>query len=141
MSENTTKITVETTINATPKKLWDYLTKEEHIVKWNHASDDWHTVSAVNDFRVGGSFDYRMEAKDGSNGFNFVGIYDEINQFKSYSYTLGDNRKVEVELINYDDKTKVIYVFDAENTFPADYQKSGWQAILDNFKKYVESRN
>jgi uncharacterized protein YndB with AHSA1/START domain len=139
MDNNPIKITIKTCVNATPEELWKYMIESEHIMKWNHASDDWHTVSAVNDFKVGGKFDYRMEAKDGSSGFDFIGVYDDIETFKSYSYTLGDNRRVEVKLTNIDDKTEVTYIFDAEHTFPLEHQKSGWQAILDNFKKYVEN--
>lgn len=136
----TTKITVNTIINARPEELWEYLTEPQYITKWNHASDDWHTVSADNDFRVGGIFDYRMEAKDGSQGFNFKGSYDNIETFKSYSYTLADNRKVDVKLDSHDEKTEVVYTFDAEGINPIEAQKSGWQAILDNFKKFVESK-
>lgn len=139
MNNNSIKITIKTCINATPEELWKYMIEPEHIMKWNHASDDWHTVSAENDFKVGGKFDYRMEAKDGSSGFNFIGVYDDIETFKSYSYTLGDNRRVEVKLNNIDDKTEVTYIFDAEHTFSLEHQKSGWQSILDNFKKYVEN--
>lgn len=139
MNNSSIKITIETCINATPEELWKYLTEPQHIMKWNHASDDWHTVNALNDFKVGGKFDFRMEAKDGSTGFNFIGVYDDIEIFKSYSYTLGDNRKVEVKLTKYDDKTEVMYMFDAEQTYPLEFQKSGWQAILNNFKKYVEN--
>lgn len=138
MNNNPIKITVSTCISATTEELWKYLTESQHIMKWNHGSDDWHTVSAVNDFKVGGKFNYRMEAKDGSSGFNFIGVYDDIETFKSYSYRLNDNRKVEVKLTNYDDKTEVMYIFDAEDTYSLEHQKTGWQAILDNLKKYVE---
>lgn len=140
MNNNPIKITIKTCITATPKEVWKYMIEPQHIMEWNSASDDWHTVSAVNEFKVGGKFDFRMEARDGSTGFNFSGVYDDIETFKSYSYTLDDNRKVEVKLSNYDDKTEVMYIFDAEHTFPLEYQKSGWRAILDNLKKYVENK-
>lgn len=134
-----TKITVETNVNAPVEKVWEAWTKPEHIVKWNFASDDWHSPWAKADFRKGGSFSARMEAKDGSMGFDFGGIYDEIRENEFIEYTMGDDRKVQVKFSSQGDQTKVVETFDAENTHPIELQKNGWQAILDNFRKYTES--
>ena len=134
-----TIITVGTTINAPVKKVWDYWTKPEHITRWNSASEDWHTPSATNDLRVGGSFSSRMEAKDGSMGFDFGGIYDAIRENEYIEYTLGDGRKVKVTFTAVENGTKVSESFDAETTNSREMQKTGWQSILDNFKKYTES--
>lgn len=132
-------ITIETTINAPIEKIWEYWNKPEHIVKWNAASDDWHTTRAENDLRVGGSFTSRMEAKDGSFGFDFGGIYDEVRANEYIEYTLGDGRKVNITFTMQGDNTKVVESFDAENTNPVERQRSGWQSILDNFKRYTET--
>ena len=135
----TTTITVETTVNAPGEKVWEYFTKPEHIIKWNNASDDWHTPRVDNDLRAGGSFIYRMEAKDGSFGFDFGGVYDAVETSKLIKYTLGDGRKAEI-IFNADgNKTKVTENFEAENTNSIELQKGGWQSILDNFKKYTDS--
>ena len=134
-----TIITVGTTINAPVKKVWDYWTKPEHITRWNSASEDWHTPSATNDLKVGGSFSCRMEAKDGSMGFDFGGIYDAIRENEYIEYTLGDGRKVKVTFTAVENGTKLSESFDAETTNSRDMQKAGWQSILDNFKKYTES--
>jgi len=136
---NTTKIKIEATISADVRKVWDCFTKPEHITKWNFASDDWHCPSAENDLRVGGKLKSRMEAKDGSAGFDFEAIYDEVIEHKKISYTMTDGRQVITEFDNLNGKTKVTTTFDAENENPVEMQRSGWQAILDNFKKYVES--
>jgi uncharacterized protein YndB with AHSA1/START domain len=133
------KITIETTVNADSKKVWDYWTKPEHITKWNFASDDWHCPTAENDLRAGGKMKSRMEAKDGSFGFDFEAIYDEVTDQKKIAYTLGDGRKVITDFENENDKTKITTVFDAENQNPVEMQKGGWQAILNNFKKYTEN--
>ena len=133
-------ITVEATIKAPVEKVWEYYTKSEYITKWNNASPDWHTPRAENDLRVGGKFLSRMEAKDGRAGFDFWGIYDEVEANKLIKYTLGDGRKAEV-LFNEDNtETKVIVSFEAENENSIEMQRGGWQAILDNFKKYVETK-
>ena len=133
-------ITVETVINVPIEKVWEYWTKQEHITKWNFASDDWHSPKAQNDLRVGGNFIYRMEAKDGSMGFDFGGIYDVIKDNAYIEYTIGDGRKVKVSFtaLNNDKATKVVESFEAEGTHSIEMQKGGWQAILDNFKKYAE---
>lgn len=135
---NTTKITIETTISSDVRKVWDYWTKPEHITKWNFAADDWHCPRAENDLRVGGKLSSRMEAKDGSFGFDFEAIYDEVIEHKKISYTMTDGRQAITDFENNNGKTKVSTTFDAENENPVEMQKSGWQAILDNFKKYVE---
>jgi uncharacterized protein YndB with AHSA1/START domain len=136
---NRTKITVESTINAPVEKVWDYWTSPEHIKKWNSASDDWHTPFSENDLRVGGKFSSRMEARDGSFGFDFGGVYDEVNQNKRIAYTLGDDRKVVVNFSSTGNETKVIETFEAEDTHSIEMQQGGWQAILDNFKRYTEA--
>ncbi|ODG91011.1 MULTISPECIES: SRPBCC family protein [Bacillaceae] len=137
--ETTKKVTVETTIQAPVEKVWEFWTEPTHIKKWNSASDDWHTPIAENDLRVGGEFRSRMEAKDGSFGFDFGGIYDEVKNYEVIAYTLGDGRKVKITFKGKEDTTEVIETFDAEETNPVEFQQQGWQAILDNFKKYAET--
>lgn len=131
-------IKVETVVNAAVEKVWEYWTDPKHIVKWNNASEDWHTTEAKNDLKIGGKFTSRMEAKDGSFGFDFGGVYTEVRLYEAISYVLGDGRKVEINFINEENKTKIIENFEGENENPLEYQKMGWQAILDNFKKYSE---
>ena len=132
------KITVETTVHAPIEKVWEMWTKPEHITKWNNASDDWHSPRAENDVREGGKFNIRMEAKDKSQGFDFEGIYDKVEVNKFLSYTKADGRRVEVKFTEKNGETEIEESFDAEQTNSVDMQRSGWQAILDNFKKYVE---
>lgn len=136
---NRTKITVENTINAPVEKVWEYWTAPAHITKWNNASDDWHTPFAENDLRTGGKFLSRMEARDGSVGFDFAGVYDEVKPHQRIAYTMGDDRKVITNFTGTGNETKMVTVFEAEDTNSIEMQKGGWQAILDNFKKYVES--
>ena len=136
---NKTKITIEALIFSDVKKVWDYYTKPEHIKKWNYASNDWHCPSAENDLKVGGKFKSRMEAKDGSFGFDFEGVYDEVINQKKIAYTMPDLRQVITNFESLANKTNVTTTFDAETENPVDMQKTGWQAILNNFKKYVES--
>lgn len=137
-TQNKTVITVQTTINAPVEKVWEYWTKPGHITKWNSASDDWHTPRAENDLRVGGNFSSRMEARDGSMGFDFGGTYDDVKNNEYIEYTMGDGRKVKVNFSGNDKTTTVVESFDAESTNSVEMQKGGWQAILDNFKKYTE---
>jgi uncharacterized protein YndB with AHSA1/START domain len=137
---NTNQITVETTVNAPAEKVWNYLSDPAHIVKWNNASPDWHTPKAENDMRTGGGFNYRMEAKDGSAGFDFKGAYDEVVPGERYTYTMEDGRKAVNVLSPEGDKTKVTVTFDPENENPIEMQRGGWQAILDNLKAYAESQ-
>jgi uncharacterized protein YndB with AHSA1/START domain len=134
-----TKITVEATVSANTKKVWDCYTKPEHITKWNFASDDWHCPSAENDLRAGGKLKSRMEAKNGSFGFDFEAIYDEVITQKKITYTMLDGRRATTDFENSGNKTKITIVFDAEIQNSVELQRNGWQAILDNFKKYVES--
>jgi uncharacterized protein YndB with AHSA1/START domain len=133
-----TTITVSAVINAPIKTVWDKWTIPDHITKWNFASDDWHCPKAENDLRVGGKMNSRMEAKDGSFGFDFQAIYNEVVEHKAITYTMEDSRKATTTFENSNNKTKVTIVFDAENENPVEMQQGGWQAILDNFKKYVE---
>lgn len=132
-------VTVQAAIAAPIEKVWKCWSDPEHIKGWNHASDEWHTPHAENDLRVGGSFIYRMEAKDGSMGFDFYGVYDKVIYHKHISYTLGDHRKVCIDFSSADDTTQVIETFEAEDTNPIELQRAGWQAILNNFKKYSEA--
>jgi len=139
MNDNATPIVIERTYNAPIEKVWDYFTQPEHITKWNNASDDWHTPNASNDLRVGGNFVYRMEAKDGSFGFDFGGVYESVDQNEYIEYTIGDGRNVKVNFTAQGNKTDVVETFEAEEINSIELQKGGWQAILDNFKKYTES--
>ena len=136
-SEKTT-ITVQTEIKAPIEKVWEYWTSPEHIIRWNHASDDWHTPHAENDLRTGGVFRSRMEAKDGSMGFDFTGEYTRVEHLKNICYTMEDGRKVDVKFSTDDQVTTVTETFEAETEHPADMQREGWQAILNNFGKYAE---
>jgi len=131
-------ITVEATVAQPREKVWELWTLPEHITKWNNASDDWHTPVAENDLRTGGKFLSRMEAKDGSFGFDFGGIYDEVVDNEVIAYTMSDGRKVRVEFTSEGNQTKVTETFDPEGTNPVEMQRGGWQAILNNFKKYAE---
>lgn len=137
---NNQVIMIEAIVNAPREKVWQYWTGPEHIKQWNSASEDWHTTAAENDLRVGGKFLSRMEAKDGSFGFDFFGIYDEVKQYETIAYTLGDDRKVRVTFTDDNNKTKVIETFEAESTHSIEMQKAGWQSILDHFRSYVESQ-
>ena len=138
-TQEKTVITVENTINAPVEKVWEFWTKPEHIIKWCNASDDWHTPRAENDLKVGGKFASRMEAKDGSMGFDFGGVYDAVRTNEYIEYTMGDNRIVKINFSAQENKTKVVESFEAENTHSIEMQQGGWQAILDNFKKYTEA--
>jgi len=133
------KITVETIIKTTISKVWELWTNEEHITKWNHASPDWHTPKAENDLKIGGKFSYRMEAKDGSFGFDFWGIYDDVKMNQYIEYTMGDSRKAWITFTACGDETKITETFEAETENSLELQKMGWQAILNNFKIYTES--
>jgi uncharacterized protein YndB with AHSA1/START domain len=134
----TTKITVSATINAPLKKVWDYYNNPKHIVNWNFADPSWHCPNAENDLRIGGTYKARMEAKDGSFGFDFEAIYSEVNEGKNFTYEFG-GRNATVEFKSVANQTEVMVTFDAENENPVEMQKGGWQAILNNFKTYTES--
>lgn len=133
------KITVETTVAATIDKAWKYWTSPAHITKWNFASDDWHCPYAENDVRTGGKFKSTMASKDGKMSFDFEGIYDEVIDKKKIAYSLGDKRHVTVDFVDLNGKTKITETFDPEEVNSVELQKSGWQSILDNFKKHIES--
>ncbi len=135
-----TVITVESTIDAPVEKVWETWTKPEHITHWCAASEDWHAPKAENDVRIGGSFSTRMEAKDGSFGFDFGGVYDAVRINEYMEYTMADERKVQITFTSHENKTHVVESFEAESTNPIEMQKGGWQAILNNFKKYTEAR-
>lgn len=133
------KITVSAIVNADLKKVWDDYTNPVHITKWNFADPSWHCPSASNDMRKGGKYSARMEAKDGSFGFDFEATYDEIIEGEKFTYTIADGRQATVTFKNDGGKTEVKVTFDPEGQNPAEMQKNGWQAILDNFKKYAET--
>ena len=133
-----TIITVRTTIYAPVEKVWNLWTDPVHIIHWNFASDDWHTPKAENDLRAGGRFLARMEAKDGSAGFDFTGKYSKVEQNRQLEYIMDDGRNVQVLFIPQGNVTTVMEAFEAEQTNPDGMQQEGWQAILDNFREYVE---
>jgi uncharacterized protein YndB with AHSA1/START domain len=132
-------ITVQSNINAPIKQVWECWTAPEHITKWNNASEDWHTPFAENDLRVGGKFSFTMAAKNGSMSFDFGGEYTLVEQNKAIKYVLGDGRKVEISFAATPTGVELVECFDPETVNPEELQRGGWQAILDNFKKYVEA--
>lgn len=135
---DTTKITIQAVVAADRQKTWDCYTQPEHITKWNFATDTWHCPAASNDMRVGGKYLARMEAKDGSFAFDFEAVYNEIVDGEKFTYTMPDNREIQVSFEKMDDKTRVTVTFDPENVNPVDLQRDGWQSILDNFRRYAE---
>ncbi len=137
---STTPITVETTVKAPLAKVWECWTAPEHITKWNAASDDWHTTKATNDLRDGGMFTARMEAKDGSFGFDFGGTYSKVVPQTHLAYAMDDGRKVTVDFAEKDGQTRIVEAFDPEQENTPELQRQGWQAILDNFKAYAEAQ-
>lgn len=136
----TKPITIAANINARIDKVWDYWNNPEHITQWNFASDDWCCPRSSNDLRVGGKLNSRMEAKDGSFGFDFEAIYDEVIEQKRIAYTMLDGRKAITDFSETDGGTHVTTSFDPDTQNPIDMQRDGWQAILGNFKKYVEGK-
>lgn len=132
-----TPITVETTVAAPVDRVWRAYTTPEAITRWNAASDDWHTTAATVDLRPGGTFSSRMEAKDGSMGFDFAGTYTQIEPHERIAYAFGD-RSAEVVFRAVPAGTEVRVTFDGEATHSVEQQRQGWQAILDNFRRYVE---
>ena len=134
------KITVETKVKATPEQVWRAWTTPEDIVKWNAASDDWHTTKASLDLRVGGAFSSRMEAKDGSMGFDFAGEYTKVEKPTRLECAFG-GRTMQVEFIAESGGVTIRETFDAETENPADMQRQGWQAILDSFARHVEAKH
>ncbi len=138
--ERRTKITVETAVKLPTDRVWKLWTEPEHIIRWNRASDDWHSPWAENDLRPGGKFDFRMEAKDGSAGFDFSGVYDRVRTNESIAYTMDDGRKAKVTFARRGPDTAVTETFEAESENPVETQRQGWQSILDHFKRYAEER-
>jgi len=132
-------ITVSAVVHRTIEVVWDSYNLPKHVIHWNFASDTWHCPNATNQLVVGGSFSYRMEAKDGSFGFDFEGIYDAIEPRKLVKYHLADDRKVQVLFTKQAKQTLVDVTFDLETENTAELQRSGWQAILNQFKLYTES--
>lgn len=132
------KIRVETIVKSDIGSVWDAWNTPEDIMNWNASSEDWHTTSSSVDLREGGKFSSRMEAKDGSMGFDFSGIYTRIVDHHLVEYELEDGRSVKIEFIEEDEFVKVIETFDAEPSSSPDMQRDGWQAILNNFARYVE---
>jgi len=136
---NTNPITVQTIINAPITKVWEYYNKPEHIVHWAFADDTWEAPAAENDLRVGGKFKTVMAAKDKSMSFDFGGTYTDVKEHELIEYDMTDTRHVKVMFSEVPEGVKIVTVFDPENDNTEEKQRSGWQAILDNFKKYVES--
>jgi uncharacterized protein YndB with AHSA1/START domain len=132
-------ITVEATVNAPVEVVWEKWTNPNDITQWCNASDDWHAPNATNDLRNGGKFSTTMAAKDGSMSFDFGGTYTSVQAYKSIDYTMDDGRKTKIIFTGDGLSTKVTETFEPENTNPKEMQQMGWQAILNNFKKYVES--
>lgn len=139
MSTTATKITVKATVNAPVEKVWKTWNEPAHIMNWCSASDDWHVPSATNDLRKGGKFTTRMEAKDKSFGFDFEGEYTEVKNHELIAYAMSDGRKCEIRFKSNGNQTEIEETFDAETQNSLDMQRDGWQAILNNFKKYTES--
>ena len=138
-SKEKTVISVHVKIHLPVGRVWKFWTTPEDIVKWNNASEDWHTTRAETDLRKGGKFLSRMEAKDGSMGFDFEGIYETVKPNKVIEYSLGDGRKVRIDFTGKVNETEVVESFDAENVNSVELQRNGWQNILENFKKYAEA--
>lgn len=133
------QITVEAPVAAPLAEVWRAYTTPEDIKQWNAASDDWHTTAASVDLRPGGAFSSRMEAKDGSFGFDFAGTYTKVEPQRLIEYSFGD-RMARVEFLPQDGKVRVRVSFDPETTHPLEQQRAGWQAILSNFARHVEAR-
>ncbi len=132
-------ITVETCVRVPIESAWVYWTEPQHITEWNQSSDDWHTPFSKNDLRPGGRFLSRMEAKDGTFGFDFKGTYDDVVLHKAIAYTLDDGRKVRITFTGLNSETRITEAFEAEATNTIELQRGGWQAILNNFKDYAEN--
>lgn len=133
-------ITVSADINAPLEVVWKFFTLPEHIMQWNAANDEWETISATNDLRNGGKFNFHMAAKDKSASFDFSGQYDEVKPLRHIAYSLGDNRKVSTTFFENRNVVTIVQSFDSETSHSEEQQHTGWQAILNNFKKYVEEQ-
>jgi len=138
--EKKENITVKTLVNLPVQKVWYYWTTAEHVTGWNFADTSWHCPKAVNELKPGGRFSYRMEARDGSAGFDFSGKYTHLVQGVEIQYTLDDERKVSIVFESEGSTTKVIETFEAEQMNSPELQQTGWQMILDNFRKYAENK-
>ena len=138
-SADKTILTVTASVQATPEKTWECWTAPEHIIHWNNASDDWHTPAASNDLQVGGQFTFTMAARDGSMSFDFNGVYDAVVPHEKIAYTMSDGRRAEVLFETDGEAVNITESFEAEGMNPLEMQQAGWQAILDNFKRYVET--
>ena len=132
------EITVQTVVKAHIAEVWECWNKPEHIIGWAFASDDWEAPAAQNDLRVGGKFNTTMAAKDKSSSFDFTGTYTAVRENELIEYELDDDRQVRVEFTELPEGVRITESFEPENQNPEEMQRSGWQAILDNFKKYVE---
>jgi uncharacterized protein YndB with AHSA1/START domain len=139
MVNSKTEITITALINAPLEKVWRLWTSPEAIQQWNFASPDWHCPKAENDLRVGGKLSSRMEARDGSFGFDFTLIYDEVKDLEKVALTMEDGRKTSTWFEGQGSQTKVTTTFDAETENPVELQKEGWQSILNNFKNFTET--
>lgn len=139
MTTKKTTITVKTTVGAPVEQVWELWTTPRHIIRWNYASDDWHTPYAENDLRPGGRFLSRMAAKNGSAQFDFTGTYQAVDPYRLISYLIDDGRPVQLSFVAKGEETEITETFEAEQMHPAEIQQAGWQAILDNFKKYAEA--
>ena len=133
-------IIIKTSVNAPLKKAWEYWTQPQHIINWNFASDDWHCPKAENNLNIGKEFSYTMATKNGEMSFDFQGIYTNINEFTLIEYEISDGRKVIISFKEIENNVEITESFEPENIHPEELQQQGWQAILDNFKKYVESK-
>ena len=138
MAKHRDIVTVQVLVDTSIDTVWKCWTTPADIIKWNNASDDWHTPEASNDLRKGGKFSYRMEAKDASMWFDFGGVYSDIVDKQEINYTLEDGQKTKITFIEVDNKVQVIESFEAEDINSIEMQRQGWQAILDNFQRYVE---
>lgn len=134
------RITIQTSVNASPDKVWSAWTTPEDITQWNAASDDWHSPRGSNDLREGGRFSFRMEAKDGSMGFDFEGTYTRVIPGKLIEYVMDDERTVSVSFEAGAGGVTISESFDAEDENPVEMQREGWQSILDSFRTYVEGK-
>lgn len=138
-TSNKTKITVATTVNAPVEKVWQYWNEPQHIMNWAFASDEWHAPHAENDLRTDGKFKTTMAAKDGSFSFDFEGVYTNVDNHQHIDYTIADGRTVQISFSGEGDQTKITETFEAEDVNPVEMQQAGWQAIMDNFRKYAEN--
>jgi uncharacterized protein YndB with AHSA1/START domain len=133
------KIDIQSFVNVSTKEVWEFYTNPEHIVNWNFASPNWHCPSAQNDLRPGGKYSARMEARDGSFGFDFEAVYDTVYPLEGFTYTMEDGRQVDTQFIEEETGTLIKVSFDPEDQNSLELQRAGWQAILDNFTSYAES--